>query len=283
MRAPVAAAPVQPPVAATRMSPGRAIDSAANGARVSTGPQSPVTAGSTATRPRPRRRRPMTRSPKAPRCSTARSTHSSSGCARNASSRPPSGARGRRRLAPRDAPGSPCLAPDPLISLGSGGGDEFASACPGSPGRAWIFLIFPPIACLAPRAGSGSVRRGRRARRRLAPPAASPAGVTRTSRESPMTSVETRAEGPVFTIVMNRPDKRNAVDGPMAQALRAAFAVFEARDELRVAVLAGERRPFLRGRRSRRDRRSRAPARARSRRRRRRADGADPARACPSR
>lgn len=62
-----------------------------------------------------------------------------------------------------------------------------------------------------------------------------------------MSSVETRAEGPVFTIVMNRPDKRNAVDGPMAQALRAAFAVFEARDELRVAVLAGAGGHFCAG------------------------------------
>ena len=62
-----------------------------------------------------------------------------------------------------------------------------------------------------------------------------------------MSSVETRAEGPVFTIVMNRPDKRNAVDGPMAQALRAAFAVFEAQDELRVAVLAGAGGHFCAG------------------------------------
>jgi enoyl-CoA hydratase len=62
-----------------------------------------------------------------------------------------------------------------------------------------------------------------------------------------MSSVETRAEGPVFTILMNRPDKRNAVDGPMARDLRAAFEVFESEDGLRVAVLAGAGGHFCAG------------------------------------
>lgn len=51
--------------------------------------------------------------------------------------------------------------------------------------------------------------------------------------------VETKADGPVFTIAMNRPDKRNAVDRPMADALRRAFERFEADDSLRTAVLWG--------------------------------------------
>ena len=41
------------------------------------------------------------------------------------------------------------------------------------------------------------------------------------------TRVETRIDGPVFTIAMNRPDKRNAVDGPMAGELLRAFERFE--------------------------------------------------------
>ena len=53
------------------------------------------------------------------------------------------------------------------------------------------------------------------------------------------THVETKSEGPVFTITLNRPDKRNAVDGPMAAQLLAAFETFEADDRLRVAVLWG--------------------------------------------
>jgi enoyl-CoA hydratase len=59
--------------------------------------------------------------------------------------------------------------------------------------------------------------------------------------------VETRADGPVFTIVMNRPEKRNAVDGPMASQLREAFARFEADASLRVAVLAGAGGHFCAG------------------------------------
>jgi enoyl-CoA hydratase len=46
-------------------------------------------------------------------------------------------------------------------------------------------------------------------------------------------------DGPVCTLTLNRPDKRNAVDGPTAAALRAAFEQFEADASLRVAVLTG--------------------------------------------
>ncbi|MGO8797910.1 MAG: crotonase/enoyl-CoA hydratase family protein [Roseiarcus sp.] len=59
--------------------------------------------------------------------------------------------------------------------------------------------------------------------------------------------VEAKADGPVFTIVMNRPDKRNAVDGPMAAELRQAFEAFEADDSLRAAVLWGAGGHFCAG------------------------------------
>jgi enoyl-CoA hydratase len=65
--------------------------------------------------------------------------------------------------------------------------------------------------------------------------------------EAPMSAVETSADGPAFTILMNRPDKRNAVDGPMAAQLLAAFEAFEADQSLRVAVLAGAGGHFCAG------------------------------------
>lgn len=54
-------------------------------------------------------------------------------------------------------------------------------------------------------------------------------------------------DGPVFTIIINRPEKRNAVDQPTASALRAAFEQFEADDDLKVAVLAGAGGTFCAG------------------------------------
>ena len=59
--------------------------------------------------------------------------------------------------------------------------------------------------------------------------------------------VEFEIEGPVCTITMNRPDKRNAVDGPMADALRLAFTRFESDAALRVAVLCGAGSVFCAG------------------------------------
>ncbi|MEQ9393631.1 crotonase/enoyl-CoA hydratase family protein [Haliea sp.] len=53
--------------------------------------------------------------------------------------------------------------------------------------------------------------------------------------------------GPVCTITLNRPDKRNAVDRPTADALRAAFAQFERDSSLRVAVLHGAGGNFCAG------------------------------------
>lgn len=61
------------------------------------------------------------------------------------------------------------------------------------------------------------------------------------------TLVLTAADGPVFTITINRPDKRNAVDRPTATALRQAFAQFEDDDSLQVAVLTGSGGHFCAG------------------------------------
>jgi enoyl-CoA hydratase len=59
--------------------------------------------------------------------------------------------------------------------------------------------------------------------------------------------VHTTRDGPVATIVLNRPHCRNAVDGPTATALRAAFDTFEADDGLAVAVLTGAGGHFCAG------------------------------------
>ena len=41
-------------------------------------------------------------------------------------------------------------------------------------------------------------------------------------------NIRIEIDGPVTTILLSRPEKRNAVDGPMARALLAAFAAFRA-------------------------------------------------------
>ncbi len=62
-----------------------------------------------------------------------------------------------------------------------------------------------------------------------------------------MPDVLFEAAAPIATITLHRPDKRNAVHRPMAQALRAAFERFEAEDDLRVAVLHGAGGHFCAG------------------------------------
>ena len=59
--------------------------------------------------------------------------------------------------------------------------------------------------------------------------------------------VEVMIDGPVCTVVLNRPEKRNAVDGAMATELRHAFERFEADDALKVAVLCGVGGSFCAG------------------------------------
>ena len=60
-------------------------------------------------------------------------------------------------------------------------------------------------------------------------------------------AVRTEQQGPVMTITLDRPDRRNAVDGPTALALRAAFEAFDADDVARVAVLTGAGGHFCAG------------------------------------
>lgn len=49
-------------------------------------------------------------------------------------------------------------------------------------------------------------------------------------------SVRSERDGPVTTVVLDRPEARNAVDREHAEALAAAFRAFEADDEALVAV-----------------------------------------------
>lgn len=63
----------------------------------------------------------------------------------------------------------------------------------------------------------------------------------------PSPHVRTEVRGPVFIVTLDRPEKRNAVDGPMATALRESFEAFEADDGLRVAVLCGADGHFCSG------------------------------------
>jgi enoyl-CoA hydratase len=59
--------------------------------------------------------------------------------------------------------------------------------------------------------------------------------------------VTVRLQGPVFIVQLNRPERRNAVDGPTAQALADAFRAFEAEAEASVAVLHGQGGVFCAG------------------------------------
>jgi enoyl-CoA hydratase len=59
--------------------------------------------------------------------------------------------------------------------------------------------------------------------------------------------VRVERQGHVTTVVLSRPEVRNAVDGPTAVELAAAFREFDADDEARVAVLWGEGGTFCAG------------------------------------
>lgn len=60
-------------------------------------------------------------------------------------------------------------------------------------------------------------------------------------------SVRVERTGPVTTVVLSRPDRRNAVDGPTAAALERAFREFDADPDASVAVLWGEGGHFCSG------------------------------------
>jgi enoyl-CoA hydratase len=60
-------------------------------------------------------------------------------------------------------------------------------------------------------------------------------------------SVRVEKSGPVTTVIMNRPEARNAVNGPTAAELFAAFEEFERDDSASVAVLWGDNGTFCAG------------------------------------
>ena len=60
-------------------------------------------------------------------------------------------------------------------------------------------------------------------------------------------SVRVEVEGPVTTVVLDRPHARNAVDGPTAAALADAFRAFDADESQAVAVLYGANGTFCAG------------------------------------
>ncbi len=60
-------------------------------------------------------------------------------------------------------------------------------------------------------------------------------------------SVRIDRSGPVTTVILNRPEVRNAVDGPTAAALAGAFREFDADPDAAVAVLYGAGGTFCAG------------------------------------
>jgi enoyl-CoA hydratase len=60
-------------------------------------------------------------------------------------------------------------------------------------------------------------------------------------------AVRVERDGPVFTVLLGRPERRNAVDGATARALADAFRAFDADPEAAVAVLHGKGGVFCAG------------------------------------
>lgn len=60
-------------------------------------------------------------------------------------------------------------------------------------------------------------------------------------------SIRVERNGAVTTVVMNRPEARNAVDGPTALELYEAFGEFDSDDTASVAVLCGDNGTFCAG------------------------------------
>ena len=63
----------------------------------------------------------------------------------------------------------------------------------------------------------------------------------------PISAVEVTREDTVLVVTLNRPEVRNAIDGPTASALSQAFREFDADPGLRVAVLTGAGGVFCAG------------------------------------
>jgi enoyl-CoA hydratase len=62
-----------------------------------------------------------------------------------------------------------------------------------------------------------------------------------------MSAVTVQRQGPVTTVILSRPERRNAVDGPTAQALADAFRAFDGDPDAAVAVLHGAGGVFCAG------------------------------------
>ncbi len=62
-----------------------------------------------------------------------------------------------------------------------------------------------------------------------------------------MSVVNFETEGPLAIVTLNRPDVRNAIDRPTAEALAEAFRRFEREDGLAVAILTGAGNCFCAG------------------------------------
>jgi enoyl-CoA hydratase len=60
-------------------------------------------------------------------------------------------------------------------------------------------------------------------------------------------NVRVERDGPVTTVILDRPAVRNAVDGPTAAALADAFRAFDADDGAHVAILWGAGGTFCAG------------------------------------
>ena len=60
-------------------------------------------------------------------------------------------------------------------------------------------------------------------------------------------AVRVETQGPVTTVILSRPEVRNAVDRATAQQLADAFRAFDADDGASVAVLWGEGEGFCAG------------------------------------
>src|SRR5438045_6616558 len=69
----------------------------------------------------------------------------------------------------------------------------------------------------------------------------------RNLKERPTMTVRVEKSGPVWTVIHNRPDARNAMDPESADALTQAFLEFDADDIARVAVFYGEGGSFCAG------------------------------------
>jgi enoyl-CoA hydratase/carnithine racemase len=62
-----------------------------------------------------------------------------------------------------------------------------------------------------------------------------------------MPAVRVERSGPVTTVILSRPERRNAVDGPTAAALADAFRAFDGDETASVAVLYGDGGTFCAG------------------------------------